>query len=241
VTIRQTRTTAIKRAYPHVNEIADWKTSQTTRLLWDRIHSLEERLQSAEATITQLIAGHNTNETALASVTQDAQQALALSQQIGGGTTLGGGTGTGDGGTGGGGLPGGGDGGGGAEGCAAAGGTGHDSGGLLTAIRAGQIACGTANEFSALKNVTADLATRESNAEQLLRRMIWHLKQAGFSAGRQKNPSGAISKDKLTVVVDAVLRAYDMFQAYDDFTQPMGTHMNEVGGPQMIDDAGIPD
>ena len=30
--------------------------------------------------------------------------------------------------------------------------------------------------------------------------MIWHLRLAGFQAGRQKNPSGAISDDKLTII-----------------------------------------
>ena len=30
--------------------------------------------------------------------------------------------------------------------------------------------------------------------------MIWHLHLAGFQAGRQRNPSGAISIDKLTIV-----------------------------------------
>lgn len=244
MTIKATDPTAIKRIYPHVGEVEDWRAAQTIRLLWDRIHDLTERLQASEATITELVAGHNTNETAVTTASLNARQALTMSQAaLAGSIDGGGGAGSGGGGTGGGGgsLPGGGDGGDGSTGCAAAGASGHDTGGLLTAIRAGQIVCGTGNEFSALKNATATLAQREANAEELVRRMIWHLKQAGFSAGRQKNPSGAISKDKLAVVVDAVTRAYDVFSSYDTYTSALHTQMGEVGPANLVDDAGIPD
>ena len=238
MTIIATPIAPIKRVYPHVGEVQDWTAQTSLRLLWDRIHDLEERLQASQATITTLIDAQNTTEITLTTVQRDANHALVLSQQIGAdGTIVGGGasgTAAGD-------LPDGGDGGGGAIGCSAAGPTGHDSGGLLNPIRAGQIVCGTGNEFPALKNATADLATRQANAEQLLLRMIWHLREAGFSAGRQKNPSGAISNDKLCVVVDGVTRAYDVFAAYDDFTIPMGTIMSEVAPPNMQDDAGWPD
>jgi len=235
VTLSATAVSPIKRVFPHVGEVKDWTAQQSLRLLWDRIHDLEERLQAAQSTITDLVSGHNANETAVAAVQRDVQQALVLSQQIGAdGTTVGSGSEAGA-------LPGGGDGGGGAIGCAAAGPSGHDTGGLLNAIRAGQIICGTGNEFSALKNATADLATRQANAEQLLRRMIWHLREAGFTAGRQKNPSGAISNDKLCVVVDGVTRCYDVFIAYDAYTVPMATTMTEVSGANLQDDAGWPD
>ena len=43
--------------------------------------------------------------------------------------------------------------------------------------------------------------------------MIWHLKLAGFEAGRQKNPSGAISGDKLTVFLEGKWVAYDCFSS----------------------------
>lgn len=238
--IRQTPPTAGKRVYPHVNEIADWQTAQTVRLLWDRVHDLTERVTALTSSLGLLITGQNSTEALLASVAQDARQGLARSQSLGGGTALGG-AGGGAGGGGGVVLPGGGDGGGGSTGCAAAGATGHDTGGLLTAIRAGQIVCGTGNEHSALKNPTADLSTRDANATQLLRRMIWHLKQAGFTAGRQQNPSGAISKDKLTVIVDAVLRAYDVFSDYDNFATALKTQMSETAPAVLVDDAGIPD
>lgn len=231
------RTVAIagaKRTYPHVGEISDFPTSQTIRLLWDRIWALEERLQASEATIGQLVSGHNTNESTITTVQKNAEMALSLAQRVGeaAGSETGGGSTP---------LPGGGDGGGGNIGCAAAGATGHDTGGLLNAIRAGQIVCGTGNEFPALKNATADLATREANAEQLMLRMVWHLRNAGFTAGRQRNPSGILSKDKLCVVVDGVTRAYDVFLGKGNYTVAMSTQMLEVAPPDLVDDPGIPD
>lgn len=247
MTIRATDPTAIKRVYPHVDELTDWRTAATVRLLWDRIHDLEARLQASEATTIDLVSGHNTNEMSITVVGQDARAALALSQTMagsaaGGGATGGGASG-GTGGTGPGGgieLPGGGDGGAGATGCAAAGATGHDTGGLLTAVRAGQIICGTGNEWSALKNPVATLAERSANNVELLRRMIWHLQQAGFTAGRQQNPSGAISEQKLCVIVDGVLRAYEVLDGVP-IDQPIPTLMEETAPPVLVSDAGISD
>ena len=195
---------------------------------------------SSQATITDLVAGHNENETAITTATKKAGSALAIAQAIASPTAAGlAATGT----TGGGGgeeLPGGGDGGGGQIGCEAAGPTGHDSGGLLNAVRAGQIVCGTFHEFVALLNPAPDAETRQANLEELLRRAIWHLKQGGFTAGRQQNPSGVISKDKLTVVVDGVTRAYDVFTGVDP-SAVVPYHMSEVAPPHLVDDEGIPD
>lgn len=88
MTITATPTTAIKRIYPHVTEIADWQTQATVRLLWDRVHDLTEQLQAAQSTVTNLVDGHNTNAATLESVGQDARQALA-SQSAGGGFGVG--------------------------------------------------------------------------------------------------------------------------------------------------------
>lgn len=223
------------RKYPHVAETTDWNAQQSLRLLWDQVFALRDRLTAAEATLAALVAGHNTTETTAADALVKAQAALALTMQPGqpaSSDTGGGGTDV-D-------LPGGGDGGAGAIGCSAAGATGHDTGGLLNAIRAGQLICGTGNEFPALKNPTADQATRDANLVELLRRMIWHLQQGGFTAGRQQNPSGAISKDKLCVVVDGVTRAYDVFPGVD-FSVALTTQMVEVAPPNLQSDAGIPD
>lgn len=234
MTIVATAVTAIKRIYPHVNEIADWQTQSTTRLLWDRVHDLEERLQAAQATITQLVAGHNTNEAGITTATATAKHALALGQPIE--TPIGGGGGAGSGGT----APDGGDGGDGDVGCASAGPTGHDTGGLLNAVRAGQIVCGTGNEYSALKQPTATDAERQANTIELLLRMIWHLRESGFTAGRQKNPSGALSPQKLCIVVDGVTRAYEVINGVDK-SVPSPTLMEEVFPANLVDDPGIAD
>jgi hypothetical protein len=42
------------------------------------------------------------------------------------------------------------------------------------------------------------------------------------------------------VVVDGVLRAYDVFSGGPP-SDPVSTHMNEVAPPVMVADAGIPD
>ena len=245
MTIRATDPSAIKRAYPHVSEVEDWRAQATIRLVWDRVHDLEERLQAAQATITDLVAGHNTNEATLSTISRDVREVLSVSQQpvaaVGAGAGVGtggssGGIDVGDGLI----LPGGGDDGAAAEGCAAAGATGHDTGGLLSAVRAGQLACGTCHEFPALLNPVPDVATRQANLEQMILRVIWHLRQAGFTAGRQRNPSGAISADKFCVEVDGVMRVYDMFIGVG-ITEAVPTGMREAGMPEMVDDAGIPD
>ena len=230
-----TRRPAVKRSYPHVTEVKDWPAAQTIKLLWERIFDLEERLQATEGTGATLVTSANQLTTSVQAAQKTANQALTLGRQAVAAASASGAAGTST--T----PPGGGDGGDGDVGCAAAGPTGHDTGGLLNAVRAGQIVCGTGNEYSALKNATATLAEREANGEELVLRMIWHLREAGFSAGRQKNPSGVISKDKLCVVVDSVTRAYDVFTAFHDFANPMDTHMGEVAPPNLVDDAGIAD
>lgn len=224
---------SIKRPKPHVGEIADPPAQRSISLLWGRIHDLEERLQQSEAANALLIAGHNTNATAIDTAYRAAKTALALTQTPGGAATSATDTGGAEE------LPGGGDGGGGAEGFAAAGATGHDSGGLLTAIRAGQIVGGTMHEFSGLM-APADAATRAANQLQLLLRIIWHLRTAGFSAGRQRNPSGAISGDKITVVIEDVLRVYDVFTGPPP-SEPLVGLMRETAPPVMVDEAGTPD
>lgn len=131
------------------------------------------------------------------------------------------------------------DGGAGAAGCAAAGSDGHATG-TLTAELAGQIVCGTGNEFPALKLAAVDQTTRDANQLELLLRMIWHLNQAGFTAGRQQNPSGIVSGDKLTVQVGAVFFAYDVFEGVP-FNVDMPTQMLQVFPANYVAEAGTAD
>lgn len=90
-----TPTKAGVRVYPHVNEITDFATQQTTRLAWDRIHDLTEQITAAQSTIKQLVDGHNANATTVAKVELQAHEALAISQKttFGPSQAVGGGTG----------------------------------------------------------------------------------------------------------------------------------------------------
>jgi hypothetical protein len=74
----------LKRQYPHVDAIADWRAQQSIRLLWDRVFDLESRLQAAEATQGDLVSAANDQETELARVRRAAGEALAIAQHEGG-------------------------------------------------------------------------------------------------------------------------------------------------------------
>lgn len=212
-------------------------TPDNFRALWDQIHRLGDQLVSAQATLADQDDTISTLRSDLSVARRRADEALLSVGQVIAATpspvTSPGGSG---------GIEGGVDDGLGAQGCATAGADGHVApGSPLTAITAGQIICGTAKEWSALRAVTIDLPTRQANAEELLLRIIWHLNLAGFTAGRQKNPSGVISTDKLTVQIDGVFRAYDVFIGYDDFTMIMQTYVGQVFPASYIAEAGTAD
>jgi hypothetical protein len=78
-------------------------------------------------------------------------------------------------------------------------------------------------------------------AEELLLRSIWHLQRAGFQAGRQRNPSGAISNDKLTVFAEGEWRAYDIFRDYGVANQVTDVIFLRVHPADPIAYPGIPD
>jgi hypothetical protein len=88
---------------------------------------------------------------------------------------------------------------------------GHVTPGPLTAQQASNIVYATAKEFPHLTAVFGSEAEAVNAAEELLLRTIWHLQHAGFQAGRQRNPSGAISNDKLTIVIDGAWHSYDVY------------------------------
>jgi hypothetical protein len=75
----------------------------------------------------------------------------------------------------------------------------------------------------------------------MVQRMIWHLALGGFTAGRQKNPSGAISSDKLAVVILTEQRAFDVFRSFDSFDKQMVVQMLEVFPSNLQADPGISD
>jgi len=90
-------------------------------------------------------------------------------------------------------------------------GGGHVTPGPLTEQQASDIVYATAREFSHLTAVFGSEDQAVNAAQELLLRTIWHLQLAGFEAGRQRNPSGAISNDKLTIRINGSWRSYDIF------------------------------
>jgi hypothetical protein len=133
---------------------------------------------------------------------------------------------------------GGGGGGGGGASCGANAGK-HIGGSALDATRAERIVYATADEFPCLLAVFPTEDEALVNAEQLLRRMIWHLRAAGFQANRQQNPSGLISKDKLTINLGG-WRVYDVMTLGYAGVAGRAT-FNEVPLPNPVPDTGIPD
>lgn len=226
--------TKTDRSYPHVEMIADWQAKQSVRLLWDRVWGFEERLQALEANVKQIAAAVNTLNTNLANVQQIAKQAYALAQEpstspVPPGSTPGACPDDGEAGA----------------GCAAARsdpGTYPNGDQVLPhdAYSAGLIIGGTANEYPLLTAPAIDAPTREAQNEELVRRMIWHLNQDGFVAGRQRNPSAVISKDKLTVGIGGETIAYDVFQGVD-FSDAVPVQAQRVCPADYVADAGIPD
>lgn len=218
--------------------INDQPTPENIRALWDQIHRLSDQLVAAQTTIAEQATTIATQQTQLTTTAKKAEEALVTAGQPVEVTPSPAGV------PGPGGSQGGTDDGFGSQGCSEALDDGHVApGSPLTAVTAGMIVCGTGREYAALKAVTADLATRQTNAEELLRRMVWHLQQAGFTAGRQNNSATGvrISNDKLTVEIDGAFRAYDVMGAYDDFTTPISTRMGQVFPARYIADAGVPD
>jgi hypothetical protein len=127
-------------------------------------------------------------------------------------------------------------GGGGGGGGGSGNGSGHIPAGPQTAARAEQVVLGTGREFPGL---TAQGAS-EPAAFELMMRMIWHLRLAGFQAGRQQNPSGRLSEDKLSVYADGAWRAYDVISTRHDGS-PLDVHFDEVFPASHVPDTGIPD
>ena len=104
----------------------------------------------------------------------------------------------------------------------------HVGPGPLTAERARLVVNATANEFP---NLTSPRNTTDEGvaaAQELL-------------AGRQRNPSGALSNDKLTVFADGAWHAYDVFNDLGHPGVPMKVQFWEVTPPNYFADPGIPD
>jgi hypothetical protein len=117
----------------------------------------------------------------------------------------------------------------------------HVGPGALTAERAEVVVRATANEYPNLTAPRGSEGEGVAAAEELLRRMIWHLHLAGYDAGRQRNPSGAISNDKLTIFINGSWHAYDCFRNLGTPGIPIDVIFLEVFPAGPIADGGIPD
>ena len=120
------------------------------------------------------------------------------------------------------------------------GGSGHVGPGPLSADRARDVVFATANEFPYLIRVFGSEGEAVAAASELLERTIWHLHLAGFQAGRQRNPSGAISEDKVTIFIDGSWHIYDIFSL--GFAGRATTvQFVELSGASYVPDSGQPD
>ena len=117
----------------------------------------------------------------------------------------------------------------------------HVPAGPLTAARAEQVVKATGNEYPGLLGPRGTADESIAASEQLLRRMIWHLQLAGYQAGRQQNPSGAISNDKLTIFIEGGWRAFDVFRNLGAAGQTTEVIFYEVFPAHSVPDGGIAD
>jgi hypothetical protein len=78
--LRATDPAVLKRQFPHVDDVKDWRAQQSLRLLWDRIFALEERLQAVLATQGDLVSATNRQDDQLTAVDRKADEALAIAQ-----------------------------------------------------------------------------------------------------------------------------------------------------------------
>jgi len=79
--VTRTAPPTLKKQYPHVEEIQDWRAQQSVRLLWDRLFDIEARLQGLDATVGGLVSAVNALEDAHRVSSHDAKEALALVQE----------------------------------------------------------------------------------------------------------------------------------------------------------------
>jgi hypothetical protein len=117
----------------------------------------------------------------------------------------------------------------------------HVGPGPMSVARARQVLDATSAEFPWLSGPQPTQDASFNATAELLRRMIWHLQVAGYQAARQRNPSGGISKDKLTIFIDGQWHAYDVFIAVGTPGVPANINMLEVYPASPVADTGIPD
>jgi hypothetical protein len=117
----------------------------------------------------------------------------------------------------------------------------HVADGPLSFDRAEQVVYATGREFPHLPAPHPSDGEAIRAAEELLLRIIWHLELAGYNAARQRNPSGAISNDKLNIFIAGQWHAYDLFMDYGVANQEMQLIFLPITAENPIEYPGIPD
>ncbi len=117
----------------------------------------------------------------------------------------------------------------------------HVAAGPLDAAQAERVVYATGNEFAILTTPRPTSDEAIGAAEELLLRIIWHLQLGGFEAARQRNPSGAISNDKLNVLIQSRWRAFDVFLDYGQPNQTTRVIFYEVFPSTPLPYPGVPD
>lgn len=86
--VKATPLTPFTGSYPHVEGIADWQAASSARLLWDRVHDLEARLQAAEGTAAALVTAHNATDAAQIATASEVQKVQATIAAAGASASL---------------------------------------------------------------------------------------------------------------------------------------------------------
>ena len=116
----------------------------------------------------------------------------------------------------------------------------HVEPGPIDHDRAKQVVFATSHEFPHLVAAMGSEHEAVAAADELLGRTIWHLQLAGFQAARQRNPSAAISSDKVSIVINGRWRVYDVF-SLGVAGRATRVHWIEVPLPNPVANDGIPD
>jgi hypothetical protein len=117
----------------------------------------------------------------------------------------------------------------------------HVPAGPLSLDRAVAVIEATGDEFPYLTAPRGSENDSMIATDELLLRMIWHLHLAGYQAGRQMNPSGAMSRDKLTVFANGGWHAFDVFRNVGTPGASVDIISLEVFPPSYKAEGGIPD
>lgn len=116
----------------------------------------------------------------------------------------------------------------------------HVPPGPITGERAKSVVLMCTEEFPQLLDPFPTDEAAVAACQEFLLRVVWHLQLAGFEAARQKNPSGAISDDKLCILLDTEWVAYDiMSMGYANHATRV--QWLAIGGANPVADPGLAD